>query len=72
MALGVRARCLSTTGICVEDLQPHIQRFIQDQAKLCKPDKIHVCDGSEAENKAILEQLLKDGRVEKLPKYDNW
>ncbi len=68
----IGAKYLSTTGVAIDSLAPHIQSFVQEQAKLCKPDKIHVCDGSQEENKALLERLIKDGRLETLPKYDNW
>jgi len=68
----IAARPLSTPGVNIDDLKPHIKGFIEDQAKLCTPDKIHVCDGSEEETKAILQKLVDDGRLEKLPKYDNW
>ena len=68
----IGSRYLTTTGVSINTLSPHIQRFVEVQAKLCKPDQIHVCDGSEEESKAILEQLMKDGRLEKLPKYDSW
>lgn len=65
-------RCLTTPGLDRDSLSPKIQRFIDEQERVCKPDNVYVCDGSEAENKALLSQLLKDGRIEKLEKYDNW
>ena len=70
MSVGVRQ--LTTSGVSIDHLAPHIQEFIEEQRKLCKPDKIYVCDGSEAETKAVIQQLLEDGRFLKLPKYDNW
>ncbi len=68
----IGSRYLTTTGVSIKTLSPDIQSFVEVQAKLCKPDQIHVCDGSEEESKAILEHLMKDGRLEKLPKYNNW
>ncbi len=68
----IGSKYLSTTGVAIDNLAPRIKSFVQEQAKLCKPDKIHVCDGSEEENKALIERLIKDGRLEKLPKYENW
>ena len=56
----------------LSDLSPSIQKFITEQSKICQPDKIHVCDGSEEENRAIIQQLLEDGRLVQLTKYDNW
>ena len=68
----VGVRQLSTSGVQIQDLCPHIQKFITEQKAICKPEKVYVCDGSEAENKAVLKQLLEDGRIKELPKYDNW
>lgn len=65
-------RALSTAGLKVDALSPNIQTFIEEQAKICQPNNIHVCDGSEAENKELLDTLLKNGRLQRLPKYDNW
>jgi len=52
-------------------LQPKVKEFIEQSASLCQPDAIHICDGSEAENKIILETLQSNGMVKKLPKYEN-
>ena len=68
----VGVRQLTTSGVSIDHLAPHIQEFIEEQRKLCQPDKIYVCDGSEEETKAVIQQLLEDGRCIKLPKYDNW
>lgn len=65
-------RALSTSGLKVESLSSSIKDYIQEQAKVCQPDKVYVCDGSEEENKALIEKLLKDGRLKNLPKYENW
>ena len=56
----------------VSNLSPKIQQYIEEQVKVCQPDSVHVCDGSEAENQALLTLLEKAGRIQKLPKYDNW
>lgn len=68
--LGIRH--LSTSGVQISDLCPTIQKFINEQEKICQPDKVYVCDGSEEENRAFIEQLIEDGRFVRLPKYDNW
>ena len=41
-------------------------------AHLCQPEGIHICDGTEAENTAILALLEEQGLIRKLPKYKNW
>ena len=71
--MGSRTELNSTScGVKLSDLSPSIQKFINEQAKICQPDKIHICDGSEEENRAIIQQLLDDGRLVQLSKYDNW
>ena len=62
----------SSCGVKMSDLSPSIQKFINEHAKVCQPDKIHICDGSEEENRAIIQLLLEDGRLVRLSKYDNW
>lgn len=68
--VGLRAQ--STAGLEVSSLSPSIQQYIQDKVRLCQPTSVHVCDGSEAENRALLAKLEMDGRIQKLKKYDNW
>lgn len=63
---------ISSCGVKLSDLSSSIQKFINEQAKICQPDKVYVCDGSEEENRAIIQQLLEDGRLIRLSKYDNW
>ncbi len=65
-------RSLSTQGLQVDGLAPNVQEYIRKQSKVCQPDQVYVCDGSEEENLALLNQLQKDGRFQKLSKYENW
>jgi phosphoenolpyruvate carboxykinase (GTP) len=37
---------------------PHLLAWVEEMAKLCKPDRIHWCDGSEAERKSLTEQAV--------------
>ena len=55
-----------------DHLAPKIREFIDQQVKLCQPKDVHVCDGSEAENAALLKKLEDVGRIRKLKKYENW
>ena len=61
-----------TSDIKVSSLTPAIQKFINENARLCRPDKVYVCDGSEKENQTFVNRLIRDGRLTKLEKYDNW
>ena len=64
-------RCLSSS-LQLTDLAPHVREFVEEHAKILRPTKIHVCDGSEEENRAMVDLLEKIGRLKKLDKYENW
>ncbi|KAJ8260352.1 hypothetical protein GJAV_G00181150 [Gymnothorax javanicus] len=52
-------------------LSPALQEFIESSAALCQPEALHICDGTEEENAAILVQLEEQGMIKRLPKYHN-
>ncbi|MEZ5891069.1 MAG: phosphoenolpyruvate carboxykinase (GTP) [Xanthobacteraceae bacterium] len=43
-----------------------LKNWVMDMAKLCKPDNIHWCDGSQAEYDSMCEALVKAGTFIKL------
>lgn len=47
-------------------LPSNVCKYIEEKAKLCEPDKIHLCDGSEEENAALLRILEASGSVKRL------
>lgn len=49
-----------------------VLQFVEEKARLCEPDRIHICDGSEAENNLIINQMVESGVLKKLTKYKNW
>lgn len=53
-------------------LSSALREFIENSVNLCQPDALHICDGSEEENRAILTLLEEQGVIKKLPKYNNW
>ncbi|NXK98870.1 PCKGC protein, partial [Formicarius rufipectus] len=55
----------------LESLPPEARDFIETNAKLCQPENIHICDGSEEENKKILDIMVEQGMIKKLNKYEN-
>ncbi|NXB58340.1 PCKGC protein, partial [Struthidea cinerea] len=55
----------------LESLSPEARNFIETNAKLCQPECIHICDGSEEENKKILDIMVEQGMIKKLNKYEN-
>jgi phosphoenolpyruvate carboxykinase (GTP) len=48
------------------NLATPLQQWVEDAARLTKPDRVVYCDGSESENAAILETMLSDGASERL------
>ncbi|NWT81823.1 PCKGC protein, partial [Lanius ludovicianus] len=55
----------------LESLSAEARDFIETNAKLCQPECIHICDGSEEENKKILDIMVEQGMIKKLNKYEN-
>ncbi|KRA76861.1 phosphoenolpyruvate carboxykinase [Lysobacter sp. Root667] len=43
-----------------------LNEWVAQVAALTRPDHIHWCDGSDAENAALIERMLADGTLEKL------
>ena len=72
VATSIASRRFLTSNLSVEGLSPAVKRFVEENAWVCQPQKIYVCDGSDQENQALLERLQQDGRLMKLTKYENW
>lgn len=53
-------------------LSPAVREFVESNVALCQPESVHICDGSDQENRAILTQLEEQGMIKKLTKYENW
>jgi phosphoenolpyruvate carboxykinase (GTP) len=43
-----------------------LENWVDEAAKLTRPDRVVYCDGSEGENRQILEEMLRDGESFKL------
>lgn len=52
-------------------LPSKVKEYIIEKQKLCLPDAIHICDGSEAENKEFLLEMQAAGEIKPVPKLDN-
>ncbi len=53
-------------------LPREVQKFVDEKAKICKPDSVYICDGSDDEYKWMLNGLLKAGCIQKLDHMENW
>jgi phosphoenolpyruvate carboxykinase (GTP) len=45
-------------------------KWVNEMAALCTPERIHWCDGSEAENQALCDLMVKSGTFTKLKKRE--
>ena len=43
-----------------------LEQWVEDSAKLTKPDRVVFCDGSESENQRIAEEMIRGGDSERL------
>lgn len=55
----------------LSSLTPNLRKYIEESANLCKPDSIHICDGSVAENKLMLDTMVKTNTIKRIRKYYN-
>ncbi|XP_077316705.1 phosphoenolpyruvate carboxykinase, cytosolic [GTP] [Lithobates pipiens] len=55
----------------LNSLSSDVVDFIVSNARICLPDNIHICDGSEEENKKLIHQMEETGMIKRLPKYEN-
>ncbi len=49
-----------------------MRSFVQNCARLCQPQRVHVCDGSDKENEELLKLMHQQGMIEPLSAMDNW
>jgi phosphoenolpyruvate carboxykinase (GTP) len=52
-------------------LPAKVRFFVEENAKVCQPDAIHICDGSEKERELLYYLLQKEGAIKPLKKYEN-
>jgi phosphoenolpyruvate carboxykinase (GTP) len=56
----------------LDQLAPEIRKYVEDKAKLCQPDNLLLCDGSDDEFKRFMHQLVDDNIAKPLAKLENW
>lgn len=52
-------------------LSAKVRTFLEESVAMCRPDRIHIVDGSETESAALINTLHAQGTIQPLPKYDN-
>ena len=53
-------------------LPPGVQEFVNEKARICEPDSVYICDGSDDEYQWLLNGLRKAGCIQKLDHMENW
>ncbi|CAG9864073.1 unnamed protein product [Phyllotreta striolata] len=71
VALIGQFRCLTVAHGDLNQLPDKVKAYVQENIKLCNPDKVHICDGTESENRQLIDQMLQQGTIVPLPKYEN-
>uniref|UniRef100_A0A1B0C920 Phosphoenolpyruvate carboxykinase [GTP] n=1 Tax=Lutzomyia longipalpis TaxID=7200 RepID=A0A1B0C920_LUTLO len=63
----------ATAGVSAElsRLPPRVRKFVEDSVELCTPNRVHICEGTDAEYRGLLGLLQQQGTIVPLPKYDN-
>ncbi|XP_034107480.1 phosphoenolpyruvate carboxykinase [GTP] [Drosophila albomicans] len=64
-------RALSVQYGDAKTLTPAVRDYVDKCVNLCQPERVHICDGSEAESKLLQSLMLKQGTIVPLPKYEN-
>jgi len=47
----------------VDSLTAGVRTFVEEGIAMCQPDQVHICDGSEQENKMLIKSLLEAGTI---------
>ncbi|KAG7158311.1 phosphoenolpyruvate carboxykinase, cytosolic [GTP]-like [Homarus americanus] len=69
--LDFQSRSLTVIHGKLSDLKPKVRTFVEESARLCRPENVHICDGSERELRHLLNVMQQAGMIEHLPKYKN-
>lgn len=60
------------TSLSLDSLSAEVRSYVEKWAEHCIPESVHVCDGSEEEDKALHQLLQEKGSILPLSKLDNW
>ncbi|XP_069352558.1 phosphoenolpyruvate carboxykinase, cytosolic [GTP] isoform X1 [Eulemur rufifrons] len=55
----------------LDSLPRAVREFVESNVKVCQPEYLHICDGSEEENRRLLEHMEEQGVIRRLRKHDN-
>ena len=60
------------TSLSVDSLPAEVRSYVEKWREHCTPASVHVCDGSEEEDKALHQLLVDNGSIHPLEKLDHW
>ncbi|XP_037805243.1 phosphoenolpyruvate carboxykinase [GTP]-like isoform X1 [Lucilia sericata] len=52
-------------------LTPAVKSYVDECIDLCRPDHVHICDGSKDESSLLKQLMVKQGTIVPLTKYEN-
>lgn len=55
----------------LNELPDHVRKFVEEEIELMKPSRIYLCDGSDEENRDVLEYCVKEQIMTPLTKLEN-
>uniref|UniRef100_A0A8C8YE92 Phosphoenolpyruvate carboxykinase, cytosolic [GTP] n=1 Tax=Prolemur simus TaxID=1328070 RepID=A0A8C8YE92_PROSS len=55
----------------LDSLPQAVREFVESNVKVCQPEYLHICDGSEEETRRLLEHMEEQGVIRRLRKHDN-
>lgn len=55
----------------INSFGPRLQEFVREKAQMCKPETIHVCDGSKEENDMLVNKMIENKMMKRLPLYED-
>nr|CAI5835492.1 unnamed protein product [Callosobruchus analis] len=64
-------RGISVVSGDLRNLSPKVRLYVEENVGLCKPDNVHICDGTDEENDNLLKIMQKQGTIIPLSKYEN-
>ena len=60
------------TSLSLDSLPRGVRSYLDQWSEHCQPAAVHLCDGSDEEERALLRLLTEKGSISPLPKLENW
>ena len=60
------------SSLTLDSLPSGVRSFVDKWSEHCTPEGVHVCDGSDEEDGALLQLLVEKGSITPLSKLEDW